>query len=117
MLRLLPHTETFPVLCTDASIMRLIERVCSWKPDDRQLYIHAHHEKCTKNILFGWNSDVYAVVNYIQSPNMSKAWNKDDFSQLRTENARKKIKVQKLMLMELKGSVNSFRGHYQSPLQ
>lgn len=96
MLQLLPHTETFPVLCTDALIMRLIERVCSWKPDDRQLYIQAHHEKCTKNILFGWNSYVSAVVNYIQSPNMSKAWNKDDFSKLRTENARKKNKGAKI---------------------
>lgn len=42
------------------------------------------------NTLFGWNSNVYAVIDYIQSPNMSKAWNKDDFSKLRTENARKK---------------------------
>lgn len=52
MLQLRPYTETFPVPCTDALFMHLVEQVGGWKPDDKELYIQAHHEKWTKNTLF-----------------------------------------------------------------
>lgn len=64
MLQPLPYTETFLGPCTDALFMRLVERACGWKPNDR--------DKCNEHTPLVWNSNVYAIVITSAAPKTRK---------------------------------------------